>query len=100
GCSCFSPIFGARLLRLPFLNRAARVAPCGKPAADMRNRLQAHVLRGLRGKRRTKPAGAMKDELLVLLKDRLGVGARWIYPEFKHAARAGECAGDLPIAFD
>src|SRR5262249_30028929 len=80
----------APLLRLPFLNRAARTAPCRKPAADMRNRPQAHVLRGLRGEHRTKPARAMKDELLVLLKDRLGIRARRIDPEFEHAARAGE----------
>src|SRR5277367_2333529 len=42
----------------------------------------------------------MEDELLVLLKDRLGIGARRIDPEFKHAAGAGESAGNFAIALD
>ncbi|MEH2548845.1 hypothetical protein V1283_005490 [Bradyrhizobium sp. AZCC 2262] len=49
---------------------------------------------------RTKAAGAVEDELLVFLEDRLGVGALRIDPEFQHAAGAGECAGDLAIALD
>src|SRR3954468_17293716 len=64
-----------RLLRLDLLDRAASVAPGRKAAAQMRDRLQSHVLRGFRRQRRTHAAGAMKDELLVLLEDRLGVGA-------------------------
>src|SRR5690242_18870289 len=42
----------------------------------------------------------MKDELLVLLKHRLGIGARRIDPEFEHAARAGEGTGNSSLALD
>src|ERR1700682_2281796 len=76
------------LLRLVFLDRAARVAPGREPAGHMRDRLQAHVLRGLGGQRGTHAAGAMKDEFLVALEDRLGIGARRIDPEFQHTAGA------------
>src|SRR5207253_5707213 len=89
-CDESSPL----LLRLPLLDRAAGVAPGGEAAAHMGDRLQAHVLRGLGRERRPHTTGAVEDELLVLLEDRLGVGALWIDPEFKHAARAGERAGD------
>src|SRR5947208_6223509 len=88
------------LLRLPLLDRAAGVAPGGETAAHMRDRLQAHVLRGLGRECRAKAAGAVEDELLVFLEDRLGVGALRIDPEFQHAAGARECAGDLALAFD
>src|SRR4051794_27126295 len=74
-----------RLLRLPLLDRPAGLAPGGKAAAQMRDRLQAHVLRGFRRERRTQAARAMKDELLVALEDRLGIGALRIDPEFQHA---------------
>src|SRR6266540_6919312 len=88
------------LLRLPLLDRAAGVAPGGETAAHMRDRLQAHVLRGLGRERRAKAAGAVEDELLVFLEDRLGVGALRIDPEFQHAAGAGEGAGNLAVALD
>ena len=88
------------LLRLPLLDRAAGVAPGGKAAAHMGDRLQAHVLRGLGRERRTKSAGAVEDEFLVLLEDRLGVGALRIDPEFQHAAGAGEGAGNVAVALD
>src|SRR5262245_41691694 len=88
------------LLRLPLLDRAARVAPGGEAAAHMGDRLQAHVLRGLGRKRRTKSAGTVEYELLVFLENRLGIGALRIDPEFEHAARAGECARDLAVALD
>src|SRR5690242_20983731 len=55
------------LLRLPLLDRAAGIAPGRKAAADMRHRLQSHVLCGLRRERRAQAAGAMEDELLVPL---------------------------------
>src|SRR6516164_7234388 len=42
----------------------------------------------------------MENELLVLLEDRLGVGACRIDPEFEHAARAGEGARYASVAFD
>src|ERR1700754_3804409 len=89
-----------RLLRFPLLDWPAGVAPGSKTAAEMRDRLQAHVLRCLGGERRTQAAGAMKDELLVALEDRLGIGALRIDPEFQHAAGAGECAGDLAVPLD
>src|SRR5260370_37530432 len=89
-----------RLLRLELLDRTARVAPGGEAAAHMRDRLQSHVLRGFRRQGRAHSAGAVKDEFLLLLKDRLGIGARPIDPEFQHAAGAGECAGAPPLALD
>src|SRR6185369_8346393 len=88
------------LLRLPLLDRTAGVAPGGETAAHVGDRFQAHVLRGLGRECRTKAAGAVEDELLVFLEDRLGIGALRIDPEFQHAAGAGECAGDLAVAFD
>src|SRR3984957_10875825 len=89
-----------RLLRLDLLDRTAGIAPGGKAAAHMGDRLQPHVLRGLGRQRRTHSAGAMKDELLVALEDRLRMGARRIDPEFQHAAGAGERAGDTPLTLD
>ena len=47
-----------------------------------------------------KAAGAVENELLVFLEDRLGIGALRIDPEFQHAAGAGERAGDLAVALD
>ncbi len=42
----------------------------------------------------------MKDEFLLLLKNRLRIGARRIDPEFQHAAGAGERAGNSSLALD
>src|SRR5581483_4875546 len=42
----------------------------------------------------------MEDELLVLLEDRLGIGALRINPELQHAPGAGERAGDPAVALD
>src|ERR1700730_8234653 len=89
-----------RLLRLEFLDRTAGVAPGREAAGHVRDRLQAHVLRGLGGQRRTHAAGAVKDELLVALEDRLGIGARRIRSEFQHAAGARESAGNSGVALD
>src|ERR1700676_1654454 len=88
------------LLRLDLLDRAAGVAPGGEAATHMRDRLQSHVLRGLGCQRRAHSAGAMKDEFLFLLEDRLGVGAGGIDPEFQHAAGAGERAGNPSLPLD
>src|SRR6266481_3610011 len=88
------------LLRLDFLDWPAGIAPGREPAAHMRDRLQSHVLRGFSRQRRAHAAGAMKDELLVALKNRLGIGARRIDPEFQHAAGAGERAGNPALALD
>src|ERR1700726_1041249 len=89
-----------RLLRLEFLDRAAGVAPGGEAACDMRHRLQPHIIGSFRRQRRAHAAGAMKDELLVTLENRLGIGAGRIDPEFQHAAGAGECTGNPPVALD
>src|ERR1700726_3432313 len=89
-----------RLLRLGLFDPAAGVAPGGEPAAHMRDRLQSHVLRGFGRQRRAHSTGAMKDEFLFLLKNRLGVGTRRIDPEFQHAAGTGECAGYPAVALD
>src|SRR3984957_13339907 len=89
-----------RLLRLNLLDRTARIAPGGEAAAHMRDRFEPHVLRGLGRQRRAHAAGAMKDELLVALKDRLRIGARRIDPEFQHAAGAGERAGNAALTLD
>src|SRR5207253_5212286 len=70
------------------------------PISHMGDRLQAHILRSLGRECRAKSAGAVEDELLDLLEDRLSVGALRIDPEFKHAAGAGERAGNLAVAFD
>src|ERR1700692_3168697 len=63
------PFFGGelslRLVRLDLLDRTAGVAPGGKAAADMRDRLQPHVLCGLGRQRRAHAACAMIDGLLV-----------------------------------
>src|ERR1700749_1203331 len=88
------------LLRLPLLDRTAGVAPGGEAAAHMRDRLQAHVLRGLGRKGRAHATGAMKDEFLVALKDRLGIGAGRGDPEFQHASGAGKRAGNFALALD
>src|ERR1700730_8724969 len=89
-----------RLLRFPLLDRPAGVAPRRKTAAHVRDRLQPHVVGGFCRERRAHAAGAVKDELLVLLKNRLGVGARRVDPEFQHAAGAGERARNFSITFD
>src|SRR6185295_10853945 len=86
--------------RLPLLDGTAGIAPGGKAAAHMRDRLQAHVLGGLGRERRAQAAGAVEDELLVFLEDRLGIRALRIDPELQHAAGAGEGAGDAAVALD
>src|SRR3954449_12190404 len=93
-------ILTLRLLRLPLLHRAAGVAPGGEAAAEMRDRFQPHILGGLGGERRAEAAGAMEHEFLVLLEDRLGIGALRIDPEFEHATGAGERAGNAAVALD
>src|SRR5882724_4210056 len=87
-------------LRLELLDRAAGIAPGGKTAADMRDRLQSHIVRGFRRQRRAHAARAVKDEFLVVLKNRLRIGARGVDPEFQHAAGAGERARNPSLALD
>ncbi len=88
------------LLRLDLLDRAARSAPRGKAATEMRHRRKTHVLRGLGGQRRAPAGRALKYELLVFLKHRLGVGTFRIDPEFQHAARTVKRTGDAALALD
>src|SRR5690242_16242216 len=71
------------LLRLPLLDGAAGIAPAGKAAAHVGDRLQAHILRGLGRERRAHAAGAVEDELLVLLEHRLGIGTLRVDPELQ-----------------
>src|ERR1051326_4064148 len=66
----------------------------------MRHRLEPHVLRGLRGERRAPAAVAEEDEALVLGEHRLVVRALRIEPEFQHAARAVEGAGNAAVAVE
>src|SRR5690606_30029898 len=58
---------------------------------------QAHVLRRLCSEGRSHSACAEKDERLILTENRLVVRAFRIDPEFEHAARAMECAGNSAI---
>src|ERR1700759_779483 len=88
------------LLWFPFPRGPPGFPPAGIPAADMRNRLQPHILRGLGRERRAQTTGAVEDELPVFLEDRLGIGRGWIDPELQHAARAGERAGNFSVALD
>src|SRR3954462_7898855 len=87
-----------RLRRLQRLDRSAGILPSTEAAANMRDRLQSHMLRRLRGQRRAQAPGAEKYEALVLGKLRLVIGARRIDPEFQHAAWAMEGARDLAVA--
>src|SRR5947209_2178069 len=85
-------------LRLQLFDRTARLAPRFKAAFDMGDGRQAHVLCGLRGKRRAPTTRAEEDEALVFGEDRLVIRALRIYPEFKHAARDVERARDYALA--
>src|SRR5665213_3582585 len=64
-------IDGSRLLRLSRLDRTARLFPGAEAAGDMGDGLHAHLLRGMRGKRRAQASRAKEDVFLVLGKDRL-----------------------------
>ena len=64
----------------------------------MRDGIQSHPVRGLRGERGTPAAGAKEQEALVFAKNRLVVRALGINPEFEHAARAMKRAGYAPFA--
>ncbi len=64
----------------------------------MRDRREAHFLRGVGGQGRAQATGAEEDKTLVLLKLRLGVGTGRVDPEFEHAARTMESAGNAPVA--
>src|SRR5947209_816529 len=78
---------GLRRLRLQLLDRPAGFAPGFESALDMRDRREAHALRGLRRQGRAPAAGTEEDKALVLGKDRLVVRALRIDPKLQHAAR-------------
>jgi hypothetical protein len=74
-------------------------APRAEAAGDVRDRAQAHALRGLRRQRRAPAAAAEEHELLVFGEFRFVVRAFRIDPEFQHAARAMKGARDAAFAF-
>src|SRR5262245_44559344 len=80
-------------------DRPARLFPGAKPAADMRNRFEAHALRRLRRERRTQTAGTEKHKFLVLVEYRFVIGASRINPKLQHSARTMKGARHLSIAF-
>src|SRR4051812_35214492 len=80
------------------LDRPAGFLPGAEPAFDMGDRLESHILRGLRRQRRAEAAGAEEHVFLVLREKRLVIGARRVQPEFQHAARAMEGARHLAVA--
>src|SRR5258708_23313274 len=87
-----------RLARLDLFHRTAGVAPRREAAAEMPDRFQSHVLRGLRRQRGTHAAGTVENKFLVLLKYRFGLGTFGIDPEFHQAARPGEHPATRPPA--
>src|SRR5262245_35645958 len=82
------------------IGRATRRLPGAEAAADMRDRSEPHLVRGLGGQRRALTSRAEEHEALVLREHRLVVLARGINPEFEHAARAMERAGHAPVAVE
>src|SRR6185312_16059588 len=93
------PMNGSGFFRLfRGLDRSPRLLPGAEAALDMGDRLEPHLLGGLRGERRTQAPGAEEQVFLVLGKDRFVVRAAGIDPEFKHAARAMEGARDFAVA--
>src|SRR5262245_13481714 len=80
-------------------DRSARLFPVAKPAADMRNRVEAHALRRLRSERRTQTTDTDKHNLLVLGEYRFVIGASRIDPKLQHSARTMKRARHLSIAF-
>src|SRR5262245_42792419 len=75
----------------------ARLLPGLVAAQHVRHGLEPHVLRGLGGQGRAQSTRAEKHELLVLPERVLVVGAFRINPEFQHATRHIEGAGNLAI---
>src|SRR5262249_45044848 len=89
-----------RLASLRRLDRAPRLLPGGKAAGEMSDRLEPHVLRGLRRQRRAPAAVAEEKEALVRGEYRLVIRALRVDPEFQHAARAMERAGNAAVAVE
>src|SRR3954466_2956411 len=85
------------LLRLRRFHRRASLLPFAETAFDVRDRLQSHLMRGLRRECGAPAAGTEEHEFLVLGELRLVVGARRIDPELQHAARAREGARHLAL---
>src|SRR6266516_1042000 len=91
---------GSRLALFWSLDRPARLLPCAETAGEMRDGLEAHLLRGLGRERRAPAAVAEEHEALVVGEHRLVVRALRIDPKLQHAARAVEGAGDAAVAVE
>ena len=75
---------------------AAGLFPGIEAAGDMGDVAESHVLQRGGGQRRAPATAAEEDEALVLLEDRLGIGAFRVDPELQHAARRVEAPGTTP----
>src|SRR6185295_18133959 len=82
------------------LDRPARLAPGAEAAADMGDRLKPHVLGREGGQCRALAGGTEEHEAPVLGEDRLVILALRVDPEFQHAARTMEGAGNAALAVE
>src|SRR5437762_14054271 len=89
-----------RLLARELRDREAGLLPRGEPAVHFVDGLEPHLLRDVGGQRRPPGAIAEEDEALAGREYVLVVGALRVDPEFQHAARAVECAGDHALALE
>src|SRR6266508_727556 len=90
-------------VRILLLARALRdgepgLLPRGEAAVHLVDGLESHLLRHVGGERRSPGTVAVEDEALAGREDVLVVGAVRIDPEFQHAPRAVERAGDHALA--
>src|ERR1700704_2848380 len=86
-----------RLLRLRHFHRLSGLLPFPEPAADVRDGLHAHAMRGLRRQRGTPAARAKEHERLILGEHRFMVRAFRVDPELQHAARTRERSRHLAL---
>src|SRR5512135_1948129 len=86
------------VLRLHRLHRRARLLPSAETALDVAHRREPHVLRDLRGQRRTPATAAEEHELVARREERLVVRARGVDPELEHAASDVDGPWDATLA--